>query len=119
MQDKKKNKNVRFSFDILRGDIINRVALRTKLMPRTARNSRYLPTYMIRCAHVTRKLCGRSAVDNLGSPYIKLQLTAVLFSFGNKRFLSVIIHRKATEGYKLHGMHSENICIPSKNDLFW
>lgn len=63
-QDKKKNKHVRFSLDVLGGDTINRVALHTKLVPR---NSRYLPTYMIRCAHVTRKLYGRSSVDNLGS----------------------------------------------------
>jgi len=67
MKVKKKNKNVRFSLAVLRGDTINRVAYHTKLLPRTARNSRYKPTYMIRSAHVTRKMYGRSAVDNLGS----------------------------------------------------
>jgi ribose 1,5-bisphosphokinase PhnN len=66
MQDKKKKK-VRFSFDVLRGDIINRVALQTKLLPRGARNSRYITTCMIRSAQVTRKMYGRSAIDNLGS----------------------------------------------------
>jgi hypothetical protein len=69
MQDKNKNKNVRFSFDVLRGDTINRVALRTKLFSVTACNSRYIPTYMIRSVHVTRKMYGRSAVDNFGSLY--------------------------------------------------
>jgi hypothetical protein len=67
MKVKKKNKNVRLSFDVLTGDTINRVVQHTKLLPRTVRNSRYKPTYMIRSAHVTGKMYGRSAVDNLGS----------------------------------------------------
>ena len=69
MQDKYKNKNVRFSFYVLREDTTNRVTLRTKLFPRTACSSRYIPTYMIRSAHVTRKMYGRNAVGNFGSLY--------------------------------------------------
>ena len=62
----RKNKNVRFSFDILRGDTINRVELHSKLLPCTACKSRYIQNFMIRSAHITTKVHGLSAVDNLG-----------------------------------------------------
>jgi hypothetical protein len=47
-----------------------------------------------------------------------LQLIAVLFSFGNKRFVSVIIHLKAAEGYKLHGAHSEKAVFQIRMNYF-